>query len=572
MRRVWTAAFWLCLALWAYLDADAQEEIRAFNVAIEVERDGDIVVTETIRVNVEGQQIRRGIFRELPAVYQDQDGPGTLPYRYDVLSVRRDGQREPYERERNANAVLIRIGQADRFLDHREHVYEIRYRVKNQIRYGEDADELYWNVTGTYWTFPIASASARITLPSGASVVEAIAYTGRANVADTDYSYRAERGAHVFETTNRLGMREGLTISLSLEKGVIDPPSLSDQGWLWWARNGALTALCLSFIGLLVFYYRSFDRVGRDPVKGPVFPQYEPPEGYGPAAAHHIYYRGFRGHDDLIASIMALACQGHLRIEVDPGDKTKTTLRMQSAPSEASPEIARLFSSLFAGTSRVRLGEKYNAAFTSAYKRFRKSVSNRYGRAYFRWNAGYTIAGSVLSVIALYFAIFQHTYWSGWHTMAVLALVGLNGLFMYLMPAPTRKGQDVRTHLEGFRLYMEKAEKLQLNAVDVGSDAPPPMTVERYETFLPYAVALGVERPWSEHFERLIPEAAKEYRPNWTNMNARAFGSMGGMTKRMVSGMSSGVSSSLPQSSSSSGRGGGGFSGGGGGGGGGGGW
>ncbi|MEM9842078.1 MAG: DUF2207 domain-containing protein, partial [Pseudomonadota bacterium] len=116
MRRVWTAAFWLCLALWAYLDADAQEEIRAFNVAIEVERDGDIVVTETIRVNVEGQQIRRGIFRELPAVYQDQDGPGTLPYRYDVLSVRRDGQREPYERERNANAVLIRIGQADRFL------------------------------------------------------------------------------------------------------------------------------------------------------------------------------------------------------------------------------------------------------------------------------------------------------------------------------------------------------------------------------------------------------------------------------------------------------------------------
>ena len=92
------------------------------------------------------------------------------------------------------------------------------------------------------------------------------------------------------------------------------------------------------------------------------------------------------------------------------------------------------------------------------------------------------------------------------------------------------------------------------------------MTVERYETFLPYAIALGVEKPWTKHFERLIPEEAKSYDPTWTNVTARSFGSMGGMTDRMVSGMSSGVTAALPQSSSSSGSGGGGFSGGGGGG------
>jgi uncharacterized membrane protein len=69
----------------------------------------------------------------------------------------------------------------------------------------------------------------------------------------------------------------------------------------------------------------------------------------------------------------------------------------------------------------------------------------------------------------------------------------------------------------------------------------------------------------------LIPDAAKDYDPSWTNVSARTFGSMGGMTKSMVSGMNSGVSTAMPQSSSS-GSGGGGFSGGGGGGGGGGGW
>ena len=98
------------------------------------------------------------------------------------------------------------------------------------------------------------------------------------------------------------------------------------------------------------------------------------------------------------------------------------------------------------------------------------------------------------------------------------------------------------------------------------------MTTERYETFLPYAVALGVEKPWTKHFERLLPEEAAAYHPGWTNMSSGGFRNIGEMTSGMVSTMSSGVSSSMPQSSSSSGSGGGGSSGGGGGGGGGGGW
>ena len=96
------------------------------------------------------------------------------------------------------------------------------------------------------------------------------------------------------------------------------------------------------------------------------------------------------------------------------------------------------------------------------------------------------------------------------------------------------------------------------------------MTVERYEKFLPYAIALGVEEPWTKHFEKLLPEEAAAYNPGWSHMGRH--GSFAGMNKSMVSTMSSAVTSSMPQSSSSSGSGGGGFSGGGGGGGGGGGW
>ncbi|MHA7899668.1 MAG: DUF2207 domain-containing protein [Henriciella sp.] len=564
----------VCFALSLLGVANAQEEIRRFAVEVEVERDGDILVKETIAVNVEGRDVRRGIFREFPAYYLDEETGGRLPYRYDVLSIRKDGRREPYDRETNGTAVMIRIGDPDRFLDYREHVYEIRYRVKNQIRYFDTYDEFYWNVTGNYWLFPIRNASVSIIFPPGADIVGTDAFTGGLGETGRNASYQRQGNAHEFTTIEPLGRRQGLTVSVRIEKGLIDPPSLADQGWLWWARNGSLTALIMSFLGLLGFYYRGFDRVGRDPVKGPVFPQYEPPEGYSPAAAHHIYHRGFNSHDGLISSLMMLASTGQMRIEVDPDDKKKTTLIKadHAVVDRVSPEVADLFEDLFSDGGTLKLGEKYDADFTKAYTRFRKQISDKYGSAYFKWNPLYVIMGGSLTVLVLIFAIMQHSFWSLWHTLGVLALIGLNGLFMYLMPAPTRKGQTIRTHLEGFRLYMEKAEKLQLNSVDVGSDAPPPMTIERYEKFLPYAVALGVEKPWTKHFERLIPEEAENYNPSWTNMSARTFGSIGGMTDSMVSGMSSGVSSSMPQSSSSSGGGGGGFSGGGGGGGGGGGW
>lgn len=574
MRSLARALGLIGLTIWCSLQALAQEEIVNFNTLIEVEKDGDILVTETIDVNVEGRDIRRGIFRELHAYYLDDDGPGRLPYRYNILSVRKDGEREPYSRETVGNAVRLQIGDPDVYLDYRVHQYEIRYRVKNMVRYDDTFDEMFWNSTGNFWLFPIQNARAEVRFPDGAELVEVNAYTGRHGSPSRDYTYRREGASFVFESTRRLNVREGLTVSVTIEKGLIDPPSLADEGWLWWARNGALTALIASFFGLLLFYNRSFDRVGRDPPKGPVFPQYEPPAGYSPAAAHHIYYRGFRGHDGLIASLMFLASKGLMRIDVDKADKKKTVLSRQSAGSSSvlTAELSNLYSRLFAGGEKMELGKEYDADFTKAYTKFRKKLTGKYGAPYFRWNLGYVIAGGVLSIGAIVFAVAQASYWSGWHTLLVVALAGLNGLFMYLMPAPTEKGQEVRTHLQGFRLYMEKAEKLQLNAVEVGGESPPPMTVDRYETFLPYAVALGVEKPWTKHFERLIPDVAKDYDPSWTNMNARTFGSIGGMTDNMVSGMSSGVSTALPQSSSSSGSGGGGFSGGGSGGGGGGGW
>ena len=551
----------------------AEEKIDSFDVAIKVERDGDIRVSETIQVTSEGVRIRRGIFRDLPRYYADDNGRDgdKLPYQYQVKRVTRDGRREPYAVEHDGNAFRIRIGDADVFLPHGAHTYEIEYEVKNQIRYFDTHDELYWNVTGNYWLFPIDQAAARITLPDDARIVSYDAYTGGFGDTGHDYAYRQSGGAHVFEATRPFKSREGMTVSVSLEKGVIEPPSLSDKSTLWWFRYGSLGVLIASFLGVLTYLVRSFRKVGEDPPKGPVFARYEPPKGLSPAAVHHIFFRGLRGHGALISTLISMGTKGAL--DIDASEKKSTILtRKTGAAASLTADEKLLDGDLFKYKDTKTLGGKYDATFTTAYQLFRKALYRKYGKPYFRWNLGYTLVAVVLTIAGIALAISQTINWSWWHIGIILALAGLNGLFMYLMPAPTPKGQEVRTEIEGFRLYLETAEKLQLNAVEVGSEAPPPMSLERYEKFLPYAIALDAEKPWTKYFEKALPSEAAGYSPAWGHFGSRSFGNVGGMNDAIMSSMNTGVSSSLPQSSSSSGGGGGGFSGGGGGGGGGGGW
>ncbi len=105
----------------------------------------------------------------------------------------------------------------------------------------------------------------------------------------------------------RLDPGEGMTISVGVAKGVVDPPSAADARGEWWAENASAITLGAAFLLIGGYFLVMFERVGRDPPKGPVFARYEPPADHSPAATHYIYHRGLSGHDALIASLINLA-------------------------------------------------------------------------------------------------------------------------------------------------------------------------------------------------------------------------------------------------------------------------
>jgi hypothetical protein len=90
----------------------------------------------------------------------------------DILGVYRNGAPETCTVERNGATARLRIGRADRLLPvPSEQVYELTYRTEGQLRSQPEFDELFWNVTGMDWNFPIRAASVDILLPEGVPIL-----------------------------------------------------------------------------------------------------------------------------------------------------------------------------------------------------------------------------------------------------------------------------------------------------------------------------------------------------------------------------------------------------------------
>ncbi|MGJ8563884.1 MAG: DUF2207 domain-containing protein [Alphaproteobacteria bacterium] len=547
--------------------ASAKEAITDFDVTIDVAQNGDFVVTERITVNVEGITIKRGIFRDLPRYAMLDDYK--LPQRYKFLYVTRNGENETFAVETADNAKRLRIGDGDVFIPHGLQTYEISYAVKDQIRRDPTFDEVYWNVTGNYWRYAIDKASVTVNMPDGVRIQSHKAYTGKLGATESDAVYSEVGDAYKFAATRPFEPKEGLTISLRFYKGVIAPQPESTKRFIWWVKNGALSLLSLSLLGIFWFYYRAWNKRGRDPAKGPLFARYAPPKNYSPAASSHIHYKGIRGNQALVATLMGLAIKDYIDLETD---KKKTSIRKKEGTKPLFAEEKYLYESLFSGTKKIiTLTTAPNASFNADNQSFQKRLGEDFGEAYFKWNGLYMLIGFVLSAIAIGAAVTQlYGVAKPYFWAALGGLVFLNVLFIYLLPAPTNKGQKIMSEIDGFRLYLKTAEKQRLNAHDIGSQSLPMMSVDHYETMLPYAIALGVEEPWTKYFEATLPAIAKAYNPSWAGMSQGHYNGVSNLTNSMVSNISSGVSSAAPQSSGSSS--GGGSSGGGGGGGGGGGW
>ncbi len=545
----------------------ADERILSYHSDIEIRPDGSMLVEETIEVRAEGANIRRGIYRDFPTDYTDRLGNAYV-VDFEVVSVRRNGELEDWHSEGRSNGVRVYIGSSDRLLPRGNHVYTLRYQTDRQLGFFDGHDELYWNVTGNGWAFPIDAASAAVSLPRPLAPEEARieGYTGPMGSRGQDYTTAFESGRAVIRTSRALGGGEGLTVVVSFPKGIVaEPTALDRAGYLLFDNRGLLIALA-ALAGTFAWLLLCWHRVGRDPEAGVVFAHYEPPEGYSPASARYINRMAYDA-GAFSAAVVNLAVKGHLKIHNDDDDDDSLT--KTSSDAELAPGEAALLAKLFRSSPLLELKDDNYKTVQAARSAHRRALRRDYLDTYFKKNSGLLLpsgAGSVLA-LGLVIALAAAT------PLAIGAFVlvaGVHGLFAYLLKSPTTRGRALMDKLEGFKLYLSVAEKDDLNIAH-----PPDKTPELFERYLPFAMALGVEQAWAEQFTavfaRLAAEQGRPYQPRWYGGDFDA-ARLDSFSRDVGRSFTSAISSAASPPGSSSGAGGGGFSGGGGGGGGGGGW
>ncbi len=535
------------------------EEVTSFSSDIVVSKDGTISVTE--RINYNFPEPRHGIYRDIPIRYELDNGDAVI-VPIEIVSV----EGGPHKIEKTRSTMRIRIGNPDKTITGM-HTYTIKYIATGALRYFDEHDELYWNVTGNEWNVPFRRVTAQVYLPESVEQDSIMmkCFTGPAGSTEMDCLYHRSKGGASFAADDMLTVvvswkPKGLVAYIepkypSIWTDVIIPAS----PWI---------AYALLPIAVFVFMFRRWRNQGRDPRgRGTIVVQYDPPNELTPAELG-VLLDERADIKDISATIVDLAVRGYLKIKELPKkfltsqDFEFTRLKDFGPNGKLLKHEQIVMSIMFSGRDSVTLrklikdhafNKKMQAINDALYE---KSVSDGYfDKNPHKVRSRYVIIGAICMFAGLMLGL------AGIPIMLSGAAILLFGR---AMPRKTRQGMRGYEHALGFREYIAKAEKYRLQWQE---------KEHMFEKFLPYAMVYGVVDKWTEAFKNInIPP------PDWYegsvltagHFNAVSFaGAMGGLESGLIKAVSSKPQKSSGGSGFSSG---GGFSGGGFGGGGGGSW
>jgi len=620
--------FLMLLGGWS---AWADERILSFHSDVVVESNSDLVVTEQITVRAEQNKIKRGIFRDFPTKREDAQG---RIYRvgFEVLDVLRDGKPDAYHTVQRENNVLVYIGHENRFLDAGTYTYTLRYRTTRQVGYLESYDELFWNVTGNDWEFPIDHTSALVTVPGvqDQSQIQYEAFTGKRGSEETAYRSEVPKAYQVyFEATRPLRAGEGMSVRLRFPKGLVEEVPIQ---LLYWESYGKW--LALGGLVIVLFYYLAmWVMVGIDPQKGHILPRNQPPKGFSPEALRYIKRMGY-DNQVFSTALIHMASKGYLIIDKAGPD---FVLRRDWADESVLTEEEKvLVEELFQGKDTIKISRSNRTQISKAIQTLRKTLKQQYRGTYFSTNRVFLLVGILMSIpvyIASVFSsgfssgdeplaigLFMMIWLSGWSAgcfallmgvraawasgdtrkaiglslfslpflggeafgiivlglatsfltvFTLLALVFAAVAFGYLLKAPTAEGRRLLDQVDGFAMYLAGDGGSRL---DVATQEE---ATQRFEEHLPYAIALGKQDSWTRQFTDSLSEAIRvppDHHPGWYHVPYTRVGGLSDLGSSLGSSLTSAIASSSSSGSGGRSGGGGGGSGGGGGGGGGGGW
>jgi len=626
LNRIIPALLVLAGLLLAPLPSAAEERILLFSSNATLLSDSSLIVQEDVTVNVEGRQIKRGIYRDFPTTYKSLTG-GTVRTGFDLKEALLDGESVPYRIEDRSNGVRIYLGDSDGFAPPGRHTYSIKYVTTYQVGFFDQHDELYWNVTGNDWDFAIDQARFSLTIPDETPFNSVEFYTGWQGSRGQDAEVLP---GDIVATTATLNPKEGLTVVYTWPKGIVTPPTVP----LYIRVFDSYTYHFIIAVPVIMalIYYLLWLRWGKDPPMPAIIPLFAPTEGRTPGFLRYVRRMGM-DNTCFAADILNLAVKGHLVVHDRTPDSglldglmarlagRKYAIKCTGNPAAGGPLLSSLF---YRSGEELALEQENHERLQFAHgalkKRYSEAGKPLFSKNTLLWLApllipvavcpaiimgGQEEKGAIFAALTIFFTVtsflLKHSvltfrdekglfkklfkkflpglvalllsvtvfsiFGAGmvFIPLSALAVAVIIAVFNELMTLRTPEGNQVLAEAEGLAMYMGTAEKHRLEMFN-----PPEETPEVFETLLPYAFALGVAETWANRFADVLKE--RQYQPEWYSGTDIASFYTGATIANMTSAVSGAIASASVAPGSESGSGGSGSSGGGGGGGGGGGW
>jgi len=369
MRKIFTKTTLLLLSVvlfsffhrnqaYAQTNPGGEERIIKFESSIFIRKDSSLLVTEDITVNATGNKIKRGIFRDFPTIYGNWFKATTKGFR--IISVFKNNIPEPYRLEKQINGVRVYIGDNNIYIPSDIYQYKIIYETTNQLGFFKDYDELYWNVTGNGWEFPIEEAQVTVTLPENISPdsLVTVGYIGPQGSKEqsNDFFQTTLNNSTIIngKMSRPLGVKEGYTVAIHWPRGIVNEPTLTDRLISFFDIQTA--AGVLLSITILIVYLTIWYKVGRDnKFVGPTVVQLTPPKDITPAEMRTIHNMG--NYDDacLTTAMVSLAAQGFLKIKKI--NNMYSLIRTDKNPDTLINEEKMIYTGIFPQISNVPGGQ-----------------------------------------------------------------------------------------------------------------------------------------------------------------------------------------------------------------------
>ena len=493
----------LCLAL-VIPTAARDWHIARYTTTMTVARDGTAQVLEHLEVVFDGEY--HGIYRDIPIQYPGPHGSNYTLFLTVTGVSDGHGHKLKYDSSVQNGSRHLKILIPDAVNATR--IVDIHYNLTNVVRWFDDHDELYWNVTGNDWPVPIDSALATIIFPRGANGnLRAQAFTGMYGSSEQDALVVVGGDVVRASTNDALAMREGLTVDVYLSKGVLTQPSRLTEA-MWFLRSNPIVLLPLWALVVMFFFWWT---KGRDPKADiSVAPMYEPPQGMTPAEVGSLMEDAVHPRD-ITSTLVDLAVKGYLKIEETESkallfshrDYTFHLLKPQPEWSTLEAHERLMLNHMFpGGATQIRLSELRNQFYVAIPTIKEDILAELRSKGMYSVDPdsahAYVLAGVVIT--ALPFVIAQVLGWAsmldspGLLIASGLIAVVIVFLFARIMTAKSLKGVRTKVEILGFQEFINRVDADRLKRM-------PPDT---FEKFLPYAMALGIENRWAKAFQGIV--------------------------------------------------------------------